>query len=120
MSARDIAAGVRWSYASACVAALTACATFSDTIQSTERSLAQQQPKAALAEYEKLKPNSADRVLYLMNTGMLQRMAGDYDASTRSLEEAKGLIEQLRALSLREQALSFTVNDASKAFIGED
>jgi len=106
--------------AAACLAALAACATFSDTIRSTERGLAQQQPKVALAEYEKLKPNAADRVLYLMNTGMLQRMAGDYDASTRSLEEAKHAIEALRALSLREQALSFTVNDATKAFIGED
>jgi len=111
---------VRWPSASACLAALAACATFSDTIQSTERGLAQQQPKAALAEYKKLKPNAADRVLYLMNTGMLERMAGDYDESTSSLEQAKHLVEQLRALSLREQALSLTVNDATKAFIGED
>jgi hypothetical protein len=111
---------MRWPYASAWFAALAACATFSDTIQSTERGLAQQQPKAALAEYEKLKPSAADRVLYLMNKGMLLRMTGDYDESTRSLEEAKQLIERLRALSLREQALSLTVNDATKAFIGED
>jgi hypothetical protein len=120
VSSGGVAAQVWWPCASACLAALAACATFSDTIQSTERSLAQQQPKAALAEYKKLKPNAADRVLYLMNTGMLERMAGDYDESTRSLEEAKHLIEQLRALSLREQALSFTVNDATKSFIGED
>ena len=106
--------------AAACLATLAACATFSDTIKSTERDLAQQQPKAALAEYEKLKPTPADRVLYLMNTGMLQRMSGDYDASTRLFEQAKHEIEALRALSLREQALSFTVNDATKAFIGED
>src|SRR5262245_33034853 len=106
--------------AAACLTALGACATFSDTIQSTQRGLAQQQPKVALTEYEKLRPNASDHVLYLMNTGMLQRMAGDYDASTRSLEEAKHAIEALRALSLREQALSFTVNDATKAFIGED
>ena len=111
---------LRLSCAAACLAALAGCATFSDTIQSTERGLAQQQPKAALAEYQKLKPNAADRVLYLMNTGMLERMSGDYDASTRSLEAAKGQIEQLRALSIREQALSVTVNDATKAFTGED
>lgn len=108
------------SFAAASLAALAGCATFSDTIQSTERSLAQQQPKAALAEYEKLKPNPPDRVLYLMNTGMLQRMSGDYDESTRTLEETKRLVEQLRAISVREQALSFTVNDATKSFVGED
>jgi len=104
-----------------CVAAcLAACATFSDTIQSTERGLAQQQPKAALAAYEKVKPPPQDLVLYLMNKGMLLRMSGDYPESTRTLEEAKGQIQGLRALSLREQALSITVNDATKSFIGED
>ncbi len=104
-----------------CVAVcLTACATFSDTIQSTERGLAQQQPKAALAAYEKVKPAASDRVLYLMNKGMLLRMSGDYAESTRTLEQAKQGIEELRALSLREQALSIAVNDATKSFIGED
>jgi len=106
--------------AAACLAALAACATFSDTIQSTERSLAQQQPKLALVEYEKRKPGSADQVLYLMNRGMLLRMAGDYEQSTRELEEAKKLIDNLRAVSVREQALSFMVNDATRSFIGED
>jgi tetratricopeptide (TPR) repeat protein len=106
--------------AAACLIALAACATFSDTIKSTERSLAQQQPRLALAEYEKRKPGSADRVLHLMNKGMLLRMAGDYEQSTRALEEAKGLIDELRAVSLREQALSIAVNDAAKSFIGDD
>ncbi|MGH8640997.1 MAG: hypothetical protein ACRET6_04765, partial [Burkholderiales bacterium] len=92
--------------AAALLAALAACATFSDTIKSTERSLAQQQPKLALVEYEKLEPSSADRALYLMNKGMLLRMAGDYGQSTRALEEAKNLIDNLRAVSLSEQALS--------------
>lgn len=106
--------------AAACLAALAACATFSDTIKSTERSLAGQQPKLALVEYEKLKPSSADRVLYLMNKGMLLRMAGDYEQSTLALEEAKKLIDELQAVSLREQALSIVVNDAAKSFVGED
>ena len=106
--------------AAAFLAALAGCATFSDTIQSTERSLAQQQPQLALVEYEKLKPSSADRVLYLMNKGMLLRMVGDYEQSTRALEEAKKLIEDLRAVSIREQALSIAVNDLAQSFIGED
>lgn len=106
--------------AAAFLAALAACATFSETIRSTERNLFQQQPKLALAEYEKLRPSSADRVLYLMNRGMLLRMVGDYEQSTRALEEAKNLIDNLRAASLSEQALSFAVNDAAQSFIGED
>jgi len=106
--------------AAAFLAALAGCATFSDTIQSTERNLAQQQPQLALVEYEKLKSSGADRVLHLMNKGMLLRMVGDYEHSTRALEEAKKLIEILRAVSVREQALSIAVNDATQSFIGED
>lgn len=106
--------------AAVCLAGLAGCATFSETIHSTEQSLARQQPRAALTQYERLSPSGADRVLHLMNKGMLQRMAGDYEQSTRTLEEAKRLVEELRAVSLREQALSVAVNDATKSFIGED
>ena len=97
--------------AAACLAALAACATFSDTIQSTERSLALQQPKVALTEYEKRPASGTDKVLYLMNKGMLLRMAGDYAESTRALEQTKPLMEELGAVSVSEQALSVAVND---------
>lgn len=106
--------------AAACLAGLAGCATFTETIQSTEVSLARHQPQAALAAYKKRTPAGADRVLDLMNIGMLERMVGDFDGSTGTLEEAKDAIEGLRALSLREQGLSVTVNDAAKSFIGED
>jgi len=106
--------------AAACLAALSGCATFSDTIQSTERSLAQQQPKIALTEYEKRPASGPDKVLYLMNTGMLLRMAGDYADSTRALEQTKPLMEELGAVSVSEQALSVAVNDATKSFVGAD
>ena len=80
--------------AAACLAGLAGCATFTETIQSTEVSLARHQPQAALAAYKKRTPAGADRVLDLMNTGMLERMVGDFDGSTRTLEEAKGAIER--------------------------
>jgi uncharacterized protein len=106
--------------AAACLAALAGCATYSETIRSTERNLAQQQPRLALAEYEKREPGSADQALHLMNRGMLLRMAGDYGQSTRALEEAKNVIDNLRAISLRERVLSIAVNDSAQSFIGED
>jgi hypothetical protein len=106
--------------AAACLAALAGCATFSETIQSTERSLALQQPKIALTEYEKLSGSGPDKVLYLMNKGMLLRMAGDYADSTRALEQTKPLIDELSAVSVSEQTLSVAVNDATKSFVGAD
>jgi len=106
--------------AAACLAVLTGCATYSDTIGKTERDLARHQPRAALAEYQKRSSGSTDRVLDLMNKGMMLRMAGDFDASTIALEDAKNLIGELQAVSVREQALSFVVNDSTKSFVGED
>jgi hypothetical protein len=99
---------------------LTGCATYTDTIGKTERDLARHQPRAALAEYEKRSSGGADRVLDLMNEGMMLRMAGDFDKSTVALEDAKTLIGELQAVSIREQALSVAVNDSTKSFIGED
>jgi hypothetical protein len=104
----------------ACVSLLGACATYSETIRSTERSLAEQKPLLALQEFEKLEMPARDRVLFLMNRGMLLRMAGDYDGSTRTLEEAKQLIEALSAVSVREQAASLLVNDAAQSFVGDE
>ncbi len=101
-------------------AALCGCATFSSTIQSTERSLAAQQPKLALLEFEKRVTPGRDRVLYLMNKGLLLRMIGDYDASTKALEQAKGIVETLRAVSLREQATSLLINDSAQSYVGDD
>jgi hypothetical protein len=120
VSAVGVATRLSVPCAAACLAALAACATFSDTIQSTERSLALQQPKVALTEYEKRPASGTDKVLYLMNTGMLLRMAGDYADSTRALEQTKPLMEELGAVSVSEQALSVAVNDATKSFVGAD
>jgi len=120
VSAGGVATKASVPCAAACLAALAACATFSDTIQSTERSLAQQQPKIALTEYEKHPPSGPDKVLHLMNKGMLLRMAGDYADSTRALEQTKPLMQELSAVSVSEQALSVAVNDATKSFVGAD
>jgi uncharacterized protein len=120
VSAGGVAKRVSVPCAAACLAALSACATFSDTIQSTERSLALQQPKVALTEYEKRPASGSDKVLHLMNKGMLLRMAGDYKDSTTALEETKRLMDELGAVSVSEQALSVAVNDATKSFVGED
>jgi len=102
------------------LAALCGCATYSETIRSTEYALAQHKPALALAQLEKLDTPNRDRVLFLMNKGMILRMMGDFTQSTRALEEAKQLIDELAALSIREQATSILVNDAAQSFIGDE
>jgi hypothetical protein len=117
---RRLVRPLRLALAAASLVALCACATYSETIRSTERSLAQQRPDVALAELEKLGGSGRDRVLFLMNKGMLLRMTGDLAQSTQALEEAKRLVDDLLAVSISEQAASVIVNDAAQSFVGDE
>lgn len=110
----------RWAFLPLGVAALCGCATYSETIGSTERNLAQQKPATALAELEKLDVPDRDRVLFLMNKGLLLRMSGKLEQSTQALEEAKKLSDELMAVSISEQAASFLVNDAAQSYVGDE
>jgi len=112
--------GWRLAVVTAGLAALCGCATYSETIRSTEYALTQHKPAQALAQLEKLDTPGRDRVLYLMNKGMILRMMGDFAQSTRALEQAKNLIDELTALSIREQATSILVNDAAQSFVGDE
>jgi len=104
----------------ASLAALCSCATYSETIRSTEYALAQHKPELALERLEKLDTPNRDRVLFLMNKGMLLRMMGDYAQSTQAFEGAKALVDELTALSIREQATSMIINDAAQSFVGDE
>jgi hypothetical protein len=104
----------------ACVLALTGCATYSSSFGIVEQQLAGQQYDAALKSIEAHSKNKKDRVLYLLNKGMVQRMKRDFTASNESLEAAKQEMERLYAASVSENALSFVVNDATVSYAGDD
>lgn len=78
------------------------------------------QPQEALQTLERQHPPERDRVLYLLNKGMLLRMNGDYVASNGAFEAAKRLTSELSAVSLREQSESFIINDATRSYVGEE
>lgn len=96
------------------------CGTFSDSFRPIERQLVAQQPEQALALLEKQSHPGRDEVLYLMNKGMLLRMAGQPVASNEALEAAKKRIAELYATSVSEQATSLLVNDATRSFTGAE
>ena len=97
------------------------CASYSQRFDAIEAQLAAGNLSGALQALEKDRGNGQrDEVLYLLNRAMLLRMQGDYRQSNQALEQAKRLIDQLDAVSLREQAASLTVNDTLKSYIGSD
>ena len=99
---------------------LTGCATYSESFGAIERNLATRQYDAALQDIEKQSRSKTDRVLYLLNKGMVLRMKHDFSGSNQALEAAKAEMERLYAASVSENALSFVVNDATVSYAGDD
>ena len=100
---------------------LSGCASYSQRFDVIEAQLAAGNLPAALQTLEKDRGNGRrDEVLYLLNRAMLLRMQGDYRQSNQALEQAKRLIDELDAVSIREQAGSLTVNDTLQSYIGSD
>ena len=99
---------------------LTGCATYSESFGSIERNLSAHQYDAALKDIEKQSGSKTDRVLYLLNKGMVLRMKRDFAGSNQMLEAAKAEMEKLYAASVSENTLSFIVNDATVSYAGDD
>jgi hypothetical protein len=61
-----------------------------------------------------------NRLLYLMDLGVLQNLAGQYRDSNRALEEAKALAEALWTDSIALQGAAWISTDNALAYPGED
>ena len=62
---------------------------------------------------------TTNRLLYLMDRGMTLHLAGHYVESNQVLEEADRLIEDLYTRRLRNEAMSFLLNDTTRPFRGD-
>lgn len=98
---------------------LSGCASYSYSFSQVEQHIAAQQPTQALEAHENLSYANKDRVLYLLNKAILQRMNGDYAASNMAFEQAKTLIEERSTTSITEQTSAFLINDATRSYVGE-
>jgi len=76
----------------------------------------------ALASLERssLKGQKRNRLLYLMEKGLLLRFACDYRGSNDIFEEADRLSDELYTLSLSAEGISFLVNEKIVPYAGED
>ena len=98
---------------------LVGCASYSSKFAPIAADLAADNIDQALAVLDKENPPERDRLLWLMNRGMLLRLKGDYVASNQEFQSAKQLVEKLDALSLREQTLAVTINDTTRSYAGD-
>lgn len=94
------------------------CATYSQAFHPVENKLAGQDPAGALKILEDQDHSDSDKLLYLLNKAMLQRMQNNYSASNETFEQAKLVVDSFSATSIREHSASFIYNDTSLAYSG--
>jgi len=105
----------------ACLTILSGCMGTLSHYSRIEASLRNGNPEQAdlfLASQEDVY-GSKNRLLYLMDRGMTLHLAGHYAESTKFLEEADHLVESLYTRRLRNEAVSFLVNDTLRPFRGD-
>ncbi|MBU4134477.1 hypothetical protein KKH42_04040 [bacterium] len=61
-----------------------------------------------------------DTLLYFLDTGMLNSLAGKYSAGNGAFEKAKQLAEKLYTKSISAEGMSLLTNDSQKPYEGED
>ena len=100
------------------ISVLAGCAN-RETVLLIQRDLTDREPEQALQRLEKIPVRNTDRALYRLNEGMLLHLAGRWADSNAAFEAAQRLMEQLAALSLREQGTSLLINDYTRSYEGE-
>ena len=85
-----------------------------------ERSLLVGQPAQAIQIMQAAKEEygTKNRLLFLMDQGMVFHLAGQYAESNAVLEEAHLLIEDLYTKRLRDEASSLLLNEARQPYVG--
>jgi len=99
-------------------AGLVGCAGYGNRFVKLEQSLAADQPAAALAVLDGDRPAYRDRLLWHLERAMLLRMDGRFAESNGEFETAKRVVEELSALSLREQGSAVLLNETTTSYQG--
>ncbi|MFL5321173.1 MAG: COG3014 family protein [Myxococcaceae bacterium] len=74
----------------------------------------------SLLDKEQKDVRDRDRLLFLLDKGMVQHAAGKFDQSIQTLTEADRLSQQLDVVSLSQEASTLLTNEAERAYKGED
>jgi len=72
----------------------------------------------AATSLEEKEPSEKDRVLFLMERGMIRQASGDYDGSSQDMIEAYDKLETMTAVSVSEDTASMVINDNVQSYQG--
>jgi hypothetical protein len=108
-------------FAAACAAAagaIAGCASYSQKAIAVREPLVRGDVGGAKSYLSEHKPGG-DGLPYLMELGLVLRLADEFDSSNVTFESAEVLIEDLYTKSLSKEAISLAVNDEVQAYDGE-
>ncbi|MCC5816584.1 MAG: hypothetical protein JJT78_17665 [Leptospira sp.] len=98
------------------------CATsYTSIIRDTEKAYYSGNYQAAIPKIRELanRSDSKDRLLYLMEAGMIFHTKGDYDSSNKAFKEAEQIADNIK-VSVSKTGMSFFLSDNESNFRGED
>jgi hypothetical protein len=81
---------------------LQACAIQHEQVNSLAERLDFSTPDATLLSLQAMTPPKRDRGQYLLNTGLLKSITGDFEGATSDLQSAKDILNALQAISVSE------------------
>ncbi|MEX0730041.1 MAG: tetratricopeptide repeat protein [Aquisalimonadaceae bacterium] len=96
--------------------AVSGCASRGALFDRVDAELQQGRTEQALTALEPLAASGRNQALYLLNRGMLLRMAGDIDGSIAAFEQAKTAIGQLQPISISESLATWAIAEDSGSY----
>jgi hypothetical protein len=95
---------------------LQACAVQQHEVNALAEQLDHSTPEAILLSLQSIDPPQRDRGQYLLNTGLLKSITGDFEDAIRDLQSAKKVLNNLQAISISENLAAATINETLRSY----
>ena len=93
-----------------------ACAVQQHEVNALAEQLDDSTPEAILLSLQSIDPPKRDRGQYLLNTGLLKSITGDFEGAIHDLQSAKKILNKLQAISVSENLAAATINETLRSY----
>lgn len=97
---------------------LQACAVHQQKVNSLAEQLERSTPEATLLSLQSTNSPEHDRAQYLLNSGLLKSITGDFEGAIHDLQSAKDTLNSLQATSVSENLGAATINETLRSYDG--
>ena len=97
---------------------LQACAVQQKKVNSLAERLDYTIPETTLLSLQAIRPSNRDRGQYLLNSGLLKSITGDFEGAIQDLQSAKNILNSLQAISVSENLAAATINETLRSYDG--